>query len=88
MQDDAVGRELIDEHEHLVDVPEELQVVRLTGRDALTVDEAWQRVRAQASRDERAAVATWVIDNSGDPADTVRQVDSLWGRLTAADGDR
>lgn len=67
----------------VVDVPVETQVQRLMHRNDLSIEEAHQRVRAQASRAERLAVATHVIDNSGDQAGTVRQVDDLWEQLAA-----
>jgi dephospho-CoA kinase len=39
---------------------------------------------AQASREQRLAVADEVVDNSGDPARLDEQVDALWQRLRAA----
>ena len=48
----------------VVDVPEELQLQRLEGR-GVDVDDARSRIRAQASRNERLAVADYVIDNTG-----------------------
>ena len=62
----------------VVDLPEELQLERLMGRNGYDRDEALARVRAQASRAERLAVADHVIDNSGTPAQTRAQVDRLW----------
>lgn len=62
----------------VVDVPEELQLdraVRLRGLDEADVR---RRMEAQATREERLAAADVVIDNSGDLADTARQVDELW----------
>lgn len=68
----------------VVDVPTEIQVSRLIHRNDLTTEQARARVRAQASREDRRAVADWVIDNSGDQASTVRQVEALWPQLVAA----
>lgn len=48
----------------VVDLPEELQLQRLMERNGFSRDEAHSRIRAQASRAERLAVATHVIDNS------------------------
>jgi dephospho-CoA kinase len=48
----------------VVDVPEELQVRRLADR-SMSEDDARSRIRAQAGRDERLAVADYVIDNTG-----------------------
>lgn len=50
----------------VVDVPEDLQLTRLTELRGLTAEEARSRIEAQATRAERLAVATHVIDNSGD----------------------
>ena len=61
-----------------VDLSEELQLERLMGRNGYDRDEALARVRSQASRAERLAVADHVIDNSGTPAQTRAQVDRLW----------
>lgn len=71
------------EHVIVVDVPAAMQVRRLGRRNDLDTEAAWARVRAQASRQERLAVADWVVDNSGDQASTVRQIDELWPQLTA-----
>lgn len=65
----------------VVDVPTTTQAKRLMHRNDLGMEEARQRVRAQASRGERLEVATHVIDNDGDQAATVRQVDVLWEQL-------
>ncbi len=48
----------------VVDLPEELQLQRLMERNGFSRDEALSRIQAQASRAERLAVATHVIDNS------------------------
>ena len=62
----------------VVDVPTTVQVSRLMHRSGLTTDEAWARLRAQAPRTDRLDAATWVIDNSGSPAETIQQVTALW----------
>jgi dephospho-CoA kinase len=49
----------------VVDVPEETQVERMTGQRGWTEDDARSRVAAQASREDRRAIATYVIDNTG-----------------------
>lgn len=65
-------------HIMLVDVPEEEQLTRLRDRDGLDVEDAQARLDAQATRAERLAVATWVIDNSGSPDDTRAQIHAWW----------
>lgn len=67
----------------VVDVPEQVQLERLTRLRGMTADEAKARIRAQASREERLAVADVVLTNSGDLAELGEQVDELWRRLTA-----
>jgi dephospho-CoA kinase len=69
------------DHVIVVDVPESTQVERFHGRDGGDAEAAAARIRAQASRAERLAAADIVIDNSGSPADLVRQVDEVWERL-------
>ena len=49
----------------VVDCPEELQVERMVRDRGWTREQALSRVRAQAGRQDRLAVATHVIDNSG-----------------------
>lgn len=49
----------------VVDVPVETQVERMTSLRGLTDADARARVAAQASREERLAVATHVVDNTG-----------------------
>jgi dephospho-CoA kinase len=70
----------------VVDVPEDVQVqrsVELRGRDAGDVR---RRMEVQAARVDRLAAADIVIDNSGALAETERQVDEAWRRITASDG--
>ncbi|HMR13407.1 MAG TPA: dephospho-CoA kinase [Arachnia sp.] len=62
----------------VVDLPLEEQILRLMARNGVTRAQAEARVRAQATRDERLAVADRVVDNSGGPDATVSQVDEIW----------
>ncbi|TDD82333.1 dephospho-CoA kinase [Actinomadura darangshiensis] len=66
----------------VVDAPEETQLDRLVARRGMTEEDARARMASQASREERRAVATHVIDNSGSLADLKSQVDALWHSLT------
>lgn len=66
----------------VVDVAPEVQVSRLAGR-GLPEDQARARMAAQASRDERLAIADIVIDNSGSVADLDRRVAEVWADLVA-----
>jgi len=47
------------------DVPRAVQLERLTARDGVTPDQARAALAAQATREQRLAVADDVIDNSG-----------------------
>jgi dephospho-CoA kinase len=64
----------------VVDVPEELQVQRLAGR-GMDEEDARSRIRAQASREERLAVADYVIDNTGRREDLRPQVAEVFDDL-------
>ena len=65
----------------VVDVPPELQVERLVRQRGMTEDQARARMVAQASRDQRLAVADLVIDNSGSLEDLDRRVAEVWADL-------
>jgi dephospho-CoA kinase len=54
------------------------RVRRLVADRGMGQDDAWSRVRAQASDEQRRAVAGVWIDNSGTPAATRDQVDACW----------
>jgi dephospho-CoA kinase len=66
----------------LVHVPEALQVRRLVeqGR-GFTPEQAQARIAAQMPIDEKAARATYVIDNSGSLEETRRQVERVWRQI-------
>jgi dephospho-CoA kinase len=66
----------------VVDVPPGLQLERLVSQRGMTPDQARARVAAQASREQRLAVADLVIDNSGSLADLDRRVAEIWADLT------
>jgi dephospho-CoA kinase len=64
----------------VVEAPRDLRLARLEERGVPRAD-AERRMAAQASDDDRRAMATYVLDNSGDPAALERQVDDLWADL-------
>jgi dephospho-CoA kinase len=66
----------------VVDAPVELQVDRLTRERGMTTDEARSRIDAQASREERLAVADHVVVNDSTPAELSSAVDRLWTQLS------
>jgi dephospho-CoA kinase len=65
----------------VVDAPEELQVQRMVEHRGWTEDEARARMAAQASREQRRAIATHVLDNSGTLDELRRQVATLYEEL-------
>ncbi|HEX6310743.1 MAG TPA: dephospho-CoA kinase [Acidimicrobiia bacterium] len=64
----------------VVEAPREVRLGRLEQRGVPRAD-AERRMAAQASDEERRAIATYVVDNSGDLAALERQVDDLWADL-------
>ena len=65
----------------VVDVPPELQLERLVSLRGMPPDQARARMAAQASREQRLAVADVVIDNSGSLDDLDRRVTEVWADL-------
>lgn len=62
----------------VVDVPEEVQVQRLTELRGMPEADARARIAAQASREERRTAADVVLDNTGSVADLEAAVDAMW----------
>lgn len=58
-----------------------LRLARLQARDHLDLDEARRRLAAQLPQDQKAALAHYVIDNSGPPDHTRRQVERVYAAL-------
>jgi len=58
-----------------------VQAERLARERRLTPAQAEARMRAQATRKERLAVATIVVDNSGSLAELDRETGDLWAEL-------
>ncbi len=67
----------------VVDLDPEAAVQRLVAYRGFSEEDARARITNQASRDERLAKATWVIDNSGTPEDLAVAVEELWANLVA-----
>jgi len=74
-----VETQQMDRHDRIVvvDVPETLQQERLMQRDDTSAEKAMRIIRAQASREERLAIADDVIDNTGTIENTYKQVETL-----------
>jgi dephospho-CoA kinase len=62
----------------VVDVPVETQVQRLVQFRGFEEADARARIAKQATREERLAIADFVVDNSGDIDALVPQLDTLW----------
>lgn len=67
----------------VVDVPVETQVERMVRLRGMTEAEAKARIAAQATREQRLAVATHVIDNTGTVEDLRDRVAEVFGELAA-----
>jgi len=62
----------------VVDTPIEVAVARLVEHRAMPEDDARARIANQMSREDRRALADFVVDNSGTPDDLAPQIDAAW----------
>ena len=62
----------------VVDTPVALAVDRVVRHRGMDRGDVLARVEAQATREERRAIADFVVDNSGALADLAAQVDDCW----------
>jgi dephospho-CoA kinase len=67
----------------VVDAPTELQVSRMVEDRGWTREEAESRIAAQASREDRLAIATYVVDNTGTLAELRERVEQVYAELAA-----
>ena len=67
----------------VVDVPAEVQVERMTGIRGMTREDAQARIGAQATREQRRAIATYVIENTGSLEDLRTEVERVLDELAA-----
>lgn len=65
----------------VVDAPEDVAVERLVGQRKFTESDARARIAAQITREERKALADFVIENAGDRAALEAEIDRLWSWL-------
>ena len=72
----------------VVDASPGTQLDRLVRLRGMSEEDARARMAAQATREQRRAVATHVIDNSGTLDDLKSQVDALWETLTRQAADK
>jgi len=69
----------------VVDVPVEMQIERTVSLRGMSRDEAEARVRAQATREQRRAIATYLIDNTGTHEDLRDRVTEVFADLLGAE---
>ena len=62
----------------VVDTPIETAIARLTGQREMDEADARARIAAQATREERRAIADVVIDNSGTREELEAEVERAW----------
>jgi dephospho-CoA kinase len=62
----------------VVDAPESVRAERLVRDRGSSVEDAWQRIRAQATDEQRRAVADVLLDNSGDLDPVLAATTALW----------
>lgn len=67
----------------VVDAPAELQVSRMVEDRGWSREEAESRIAAQASREDRLAIATHVVDNTGTLGELRRRVEQVYAELAA-----
>jgi dephospho-CoA kinase len=66
----------------VVDAPPEVQVERMVRDRDWTEADALARIAAQASPEERRAIATYVVENTGTLDDLRHQVETIYAQLT------
>jgi dephospho-CoA kinase len=71
----------------VVDVPVEQAVLRMTADRGWSRQDAESRIAAQASREDRLAIATHIIDNSGTMDELRKQVEKVYTELVSRDQD-
>jgi len=72
----------------VVDVPVETQIERMVNIRGMSREEAEARVGAQATREQRRAVATHVIDNAGTLEDLRDRVTEVFDDVSGTQGRR
>lgn len=67
----------------VVDVPPRVQVERMVRDRGMSPEDAQARIAAQSTREERLAIATVVIENTGTLADLRARVEQVYAELTS-----
>jgi len=69
----------------VVDVEPDVAVERLVAHRGYTEEDARARVSNQAGREDRLAVADFVVDNNGNLEDLDAHIEELWSWITGLD---
>ncbi len=67
----------------VVDLDPEIAVARIVDQRKMNIDDARARVANQSSREQRKAIANFIIDNSGDRKALNLQVEAAWSWINA-----
>ena len=78
------GRAAEFDHVIVVDAPPEVQVERMIAERGWTEEDARSRIAAQASREQRRAIATEVIENTGTREDLRKRVAEVYAEVVSA----
>lgn len=78
-----VEKSLADQYDQVIVVsaPVKARISRLVAQRGITPEQAKARIDSQASEAERLRVADFIVDNSGDQAQTAAQVREIWQKL-------
>ena len=68
----------------VVRTPLATRLQRLVSSRGMSEEDARARIAAQATDEQREAVATWIIDNGGSLEETAAQVRAVWAQMTVA----
>ena len=66
----------------VVEAPDEVRLQRLAGR-GLPREQALERMKAQATNEQRRAAATYLIVNAGSTTELRARVDEVWSALAS-----
>lgn len=66
----------------ITEAPESVRVRRMVELRGMSEADAVQRIKAQATDEERRAIADVVIDTAGSMAHTIDQIDAVWRRVS------
>lgn len=71
------GCDTMCDHVILVTAPVELRIERVMKRDGTTREDVVSRIKSQMSDEEKARLADFVVDNSGDTDELCRKLDEI-----------